>query len=136
MGIGVALALAAGRAYWWFGGFPSSVAPPEADAAPQDVVETYLEALDGHDCERAEGLWVDKDAHTWCGDVASITSWEIEPASSAAAASEYAVVQVSFDLDWRPFHDDGSVGEGDLTWSYTLTRPTGGPWRLYSEGMG
>jgi hypothetical protein len=103
------------------------------------VVETYLRALDGHDCQTAEELWVDKDADTWCDDIASIGSWRIAPVSGLpdAGTADVATVQVRFDLDWRPFQDDGSIGEGKVTWSYSLTRAGAGkPWRIYSEGMG
>jgi len=137
-GVGVALALVAGGTYWWFGGLPTSVAPPPADAQPHDVVKTYLKALDGHDCQRAERLWVDQSKDTWCDEVASIDLRHIDAPRSVVepGSGEYAVVQVRFDVDWRPFQDV-STEEGDLTWSYTLTRPGAGqPWRLFSEGMG
>lgn len=123
------------------------VAVPADDASPEQVVTAYLAALDGHDCDTAEAL-VTSDASfgaaSWCHDVAHLTDVEVrertteDPAlSGRPAPEEVADVSVSFDLDWRPFHDDVSMEEGPTAWGYLLVRETpDAPWRIFDEGLG
>lgn len=54
-----------------------------------------------------------------------------------SAPEEVAYVPVDFDLDWRLFHNDGSMDEGATTWGYLLVRESpDAPWRIFSQGVG
>jgi hypothetical protein len=123
------------------------VAVPAQDATPEQVVATYLDALNAHDCDTAEAVWTGEERDStasWCDDVASLTNIDIgdpgkeRPRRSGQSTSEEAVgVGVTFDLDWRLFHDDGSMPEGDTVWGYLLVRDSpDAPWRIFSEGVG
>lgn len=123
------------------------VPEPGGGASPEQVVAAYLEALDAHDCATAEAVWTggeQKSAGAWCDDVASLTNIEIGRAfaerpqwSGHAAPEEVINVGVTFDLDWRLFHDDGTVPQGDTFWGYLLVRDSpNAPWRIFSQGVG
>ena len=57
--------------------------------------------------------------------------------SGRAAPDEVAHVPVTFDLSWRPFHDDGSMSEGATTWGYLVVRSSAdSPWRIADQGVG
>ena len=123
------------------------VAVPPPDATPEQVVTAYIDALSAHDCETAESLMVERAKDTvtpWCKDVASLTNVEIhdhftEPpkASGHSAPDEVANVPVTFDLNWRPFHNDGSMEGGATMWGYLLVRgSSGSPWRIFDQGTG
>jgi hypothetical protein len=125
----------------------SDVAVPRLDATPEQVVTAYIDALNAHDCETAEFLMMEgaeSTATQWCQDVASLTSVNVdghfrEPpgASGHSAGEEVANVPVTFDLNWRPFQDDGSMDEGATTWGYLLMRSSSGsPWRIFDQGTG
>lgn len=125
----------------------ADVAVPPPDAAPEQVVAAYLEALDAHDCDTAEALTAadsGDQARSWCEDVASLTDVEIgdhveeSPEHSGyGAPAEVANVPVSFDLSWRLLHDDGSMDEGATAWGYLLVRESpDAPWRIFSQGLG
>ncbi|MGH3510422.1 MAG: hypothetical protein ACRDPI_09360 [Nocardioidaceae bacterium] len=83
-------------------------------------------------------------AKSWCDDVASLTDVKIHhhfperPKDSGhSVPEEVANVPVSFDLNWRPFHNDGSMEEGAITWGYLLGRDsTHSPWRIFDQGTG
>ena len=50
---------------------------------------------------------------------------------------EVANVPVTFTLDWRLFHGDGSLEEGPTTWGYLLERTSARePWRIFEQGTG
>lgn len=123
------------------------VAVPPPEATPEDVVAAYLEALDVHDCATAEALMTPAargQAARWCAAVASLDGTVISdhvvarPEYSGHSAPEEVVdVRVTFDLSWRPFHDDGSMDEGTTSWGYLLVRGSeGSPWRIFDQGMG
>lgn len=123
------------------------VATPAADASPEQVVTAYVNALNAHDCHTAESLMTagaKEDAKSWCEDVASLTNVNIdhhttEPpqASGHSAPDEVANISVTFDLSWRPFHDDGSMDEGRTVWGYLLVRGSAhSPWRIFDQGTG
>jgi hypothetical protein len=125
----------------------SDVAVPPRNAPPEKVVMVYIDALNAHDCETAQALMIEaaKDsAAQWCKDVASLTSVDVhdhfmEPpqASGHSARDEVANVPVTFNLSWRPFHDDGSMDEGATTWGYLLMRgSSGSAWRIFDQGTG
>jgi hypothetical protein len=50
---------------------------------------------------------------------------------------EVANVPVTVNLNWRPFHNDGSMDEGATAWGYLLLRETAdSPWRIFDQGTG
>lgn len=125
----------------------ADVAMPAAGATPEQVVKAYTEALDAHDCEAALALTTDdkKDsAKSWCEAVASLTDVEIGEHSverpewsGHSPGDQVAHVPVHLNLDWRPFHNDGSMDEGATTWGYLLMRSSpDGPWRIFDQGVG
>jgi hypothetical protein len=125
----------------------NDVAVPASDARPEQVVTAYLDALNAHDCDTAEAVMTDdsKDsARSWCEDVASLTELDVgdhvaeRPRwSGHAAPLEVANVPVTFNLSWRPLHDDGSMDEGTTTWEYLLVRTAAdSSWRIFDQGTG
>ncbi len=119
------------------------VAVPAADATPEQVVTAYLEALSAHDCDTAEALigqGTTDVATTWCEDVDRLSGIEVDDhvmkPADGSGAKQVANVAVRFDLDWRRFHNDGSMDEGDTVWGYRLVRDTAGsPWRIVDQGV-
>ncbi len=82
----------------------------------------YLGALNAHDCDTAQAV-VTADAKDsaklWCENVASLTDTDVRDHfterpkdSQHAAPDEVADVPVTFDLNWRLFHNDGTIEEG------------------------
>ena len=125
----------------------SEVAVPAPGATPEEVVTAYLRALTAHDCDTAEALTTlgEKDnAVSWCKDVASLSAVHVRPHSDErpkwsgrSPTEQVSNVPVTFVLDWRRFHDDGSMDEGATTWGYLLVRDsTGSPWRIFDQGVG
>ncbi|MBD8077825.1 hypothetical protein [Cellulosimicrobium arenosum] len=120
------------------------VAMPPDDAPPEQVVDAYTRALAGHDCATAGALRTPGDEPTWCADLAALTDVHVgEPTvedprySGHSPDQEVTYVPVTFDLDTRPFHGDGSMPEGATTWGYLLVRDADGdPWRIVDEGVG
>ncbi|WP_062201441.1 hypothetical protein [Demequina salsinemoris] len=124
-----------------------SVAMPADDASAEAVVQAYLEALNGHDCDTAAAL-ADADfastALQWCDAVAGLDDIDVSQAteedpfwSGLPSDVETVSVAVEFDLDWRLFHDDGSMPEGHTVWGYLLSRDSAdAPWRIYDNGLG
>lgn len=86
----------------------------------------------------------ESQAQLWCEDVASLTNigmdkhvMERPEDSGHAAPEQVARVPVGFDPSWRPFHDDGSMGEGVITWGYGLVRESADtPWPIFDQGVG
>jgi hypothetical protein len=123
------------------------VAVPPPNATPKQVVTAYLDALNAHDCGTAEAVMTDsaKDrAESWCEDVASLTDVDVRDHfmespkwSGHSPSEEVARVPVTFNLNWRPFHNDGSMDEGTTLWGYLLVRETAdSPWRIFDQGTG
>ena len=120
------------------------VAMPGAQATPEQVVQAYIGALNAYDCGTAAAIWTGQTSESWCNDVAhlrdvAIGGHRLEPASASgrSADEEVASVPVSFNLDWRPLHGDGSLQEGPTSWGYLLVRDSlRGPWRIFAEGTG
>jgi hypothetical protein len=123
------------------------IAVPANNASPEQVVTAYLDALNAHDCDTAEAVMtIDaKDsAKLWCDKVASLTDVDVRdhfterPKDSGhSAPEEVANVPVNFDLNWRLFHNDGSMDEGATTWGYLLVRDSpDSPWRIFDQGTG
>lgn len=123
------------------------IAVPANNASPEQVVTAYLDALNAHDCDTAEAVMTSDaqdSAKSWCEDVASLTDVDVRnhltehpKYSGHSAPDEVANVPVTFDLNWRPFHNDGSMEEGSTTWGYLLLRDSpSSPWRIFDQGTG
>ena len=57
--------------------------------------------------------------------------------SGHSAPAEVAHVPVAFNVNWRPFHKDGSMNEGTTAWGYLLVRDSAdSPWRIFDQGTG
>lgn len=143
----VLLALAAVAAYLLPPRQTGDVAVPPAEATPEQVVRAYLDALNAHDCETAQAVSTDvaaASAKSWCEHVAALTNIDVRqqttgrPKDSGLPASDHvADVAVSFDLKWRPLHNDGSMDEGPTPWGYLLMRSSSdAPWRIFDQGLG
>lgn len=124
-----------------------SVSVPASDATPEEVVGSYLEALNAHDCVAAQSLATEEakdSARSWCENVASLTDVDVSdhfmerPAwSGRSPGEEVANVPVTFSVNWRLFHNDGSMDEGRTTWGYRLARGSpDSPWRIFGQGVG
>lgn len=125
----------------------ADVAVPAPDATPEQVVTAYLDALNAHDCDAAQAVTTGgarDSAKSWCQDVTGLTDVDVRDHfaerprwSGHSPSAEVANVPVTFDLDWRPFHSDGSMDEGATTWGYLLVRQSAGsPWRIFDQGTG
>lgn len=125
----------------------ADVAVPAPNATPEQVVTAYLAALNAHDCDTVRALTTEggsENAKTWCEDVASLTDVDVanhlkgNPQQTGhSLPEEVANVQVSFNLNWRPLHNDGSMDEGNTAWGYLLVRTSAtSPWRIFDQGMG
>jgi hypothetical protein len=125
----------------------ADVAVPVPNATPEQVVTAYLDALNTHDCATAQAVMTEgaKDsAKSWCQDVASLTDVDVRDHvdehprwSGHSPPEEVTNVPVTFNLNWRPFHIDGSMDEGSTTWGYLLVRePADSPWRIFDQGTG
>ena len=123
------------------------VAVPAPDATPEQVVTAFVDALNAHDCQTAEALMTTgskTEARAWCEDVASLMDVDVRDhltedpqATGHSSAEEVANVPVTFNLNWRPFHNDGSMDPGATRWGYLLVRDSAhAPWRIFDQGVG
>jgi len=145
---GVVVVVAATVAYFLLPPLQTAdVAVPPSDATPERVITAYLDALNAHDCGTAEALMTAKaesQAASWCEDVANLKNVDVHDhfmerpqGSGHSAPKEVAQVPVNFDLNWRLFHNDGSMDEGATTWGYLLVRDSpDAPWRIFDQGVG
>lgn len=126
-------------AEWTFQVIPferRDVAMPAQNASPQEIVAAYIDALDAHDCDTAEALWLsDKDTpRTWCSDFSSAQM--LGQATALFHESPRRIhFEVTLRIRWRPFKDDGTFGDDPFLWGYTLTRDSRGAWRIVDNGM-
>lgn len=112
------------------------VAMPSLSASPQEVVTAYVEALDAHDCDTAEELWLsDKDTpQMWCSGVSRA---QIVGDTDAFHESARRIdVPLKLNVRWRPFKDDGTIEGDPFPWSYILTQDARGAWRIVDNGQG
>jgi hypothetical protein len=109
---------------------------PSDDAAPEQVVKAYADAVHADDCRTAEALMA-KPRLSWCGGV-DITALKVTARTQERKATESGdgplIERVWVDLTSR---GGVSLPDGDHEWSYLLER-TGpnGAWRIYDQGMG
>ena len=112
------------------------VAMPPGSASPQQVVATYVEALDAHDCDTAEELWLnDKaDPEMWCSQISRA---RIVGAADASRESAGRIdVSLTLNVRWRPFQNDGTIAGDPFSWTYILTQDRRGAWRIIDNGQG
>ena len=107
---------------------------PAASASPVEVVRSYLDALNKHDCSTAVALWTTRETpSSWCDDVSEITA-EVVGTSKEGNPATQRDVSVQINVRWRPFHDDGTL-PSNFGWTFLMKRlPTG--WRIYDSGQG
>jgi hypothetical protein len=125
----------------------SDVVVPSPDAIPEQVVMTLIDALNAHDCHTAEAVMTEgakEGAKSWCEAVDSLTDvgvgdhhTERPQETGHSPPEEVANVPVTFNLNWRPFRNDGSMDEGATSWGYLLVRDSAhAPWRIFDQGVG
>jgi hypothetical protein len=118
---------------------------PAAGASPEDVVQTYLDALNAHDCGTADALMTPGTRSlSWCHDVASLSAVQVRPHVSEqprtvgiAANRQVVMVPVVFTMEWRLFHRKSFISDGTTDWRYLLVRSSiRGPWRIFNQSAG
>lgn len=124
-----------------------SVAVPPVGASPRRVVETYIAALNAHDCATARAVttgFARWQVMGWCHGVARLSGLRVGtfvhegPRYSGLPASASVVTApVTFDLHWRLLHASDSMSGGPTQWGYELVRTSpGAPWLIDDEGAG
>lgn len=114
--------------------FGGHVPMPARNASPERVVRTYIDALNKHDCATAVALWSDPSTPSiWCDQVSSVKARVLGQFSEASPASQRDG-SVDVTVDWRPFHNDGSLPP-KFGWKFLLRNSAAG-WRIYDEGQG
>lgn len=109
---------------------------PSDQAAPEQVVKAYADAVHADDCETAEAL-VEEAALSWCGAV-DITALKVTGRTQERKETESGngpmIERIWVDLTSQG--GDVSLPDGDHAWSYLLDR-TGpnGAWRIYDQGL-
>jgi hypothetical protein len=110
--------------------------PPDG-ATPEQVVQSYADAVHAGDCKIAEALVNDR-AQSWCGriDISALKVTELTQERKEAGSGQGSLIE----RVWVTFTSRGgdiSVSDGDHVWSYLLDR-TGpnGAWRIYDQGLG
>lgn len=123
------------------------VAMPPSDASPAQVVKTYLDALDSHDCGTARALTAasaSDEVGWWCDNLSSVRDVVVRkpftdnPGATRKDPSARVVnVPVFFDLRWRATVSDVDVADIIPGWGYLLKRNSpDGPWRIFDQGLG
>ncbi len=148
LGTAAAAAVVLAATVWWGDAPRRDVEAPPPSASPRQVVATYLEALDAHDFETAGQLLApgfrEHAEETWFDDVDTVTDVEVgrpfqeNPKwSGNPPGVEVMNVPVTFDVQWRWLHNDGSMEEGRTEWGYLLERSgPSAPWRIFDDGSG
>ena len=111
-----------------------------ASTTPQDVVRSYLGALQERDESAAASLTTGPCAtgNAWAADPPRIEDVEVSPAvpesTTGTAGEGYAeavFVPVTFDLHGA----DETMPDGPTSWGYVLVRDSGAePWRIAGAG--
>ena len=110
--------------------------PPD-DATPEQVVQTYADAVHARDCKTADAL-VNNQRQSWCGgiDITALKVIELTQEHKATDSGQGPMIE----RVWVKLTSQGgdiSLPDGDHLWSYLLDR-TGpnGAWRIYDQGTG
>jgi hypothetical protein len=119
---------------------------PAADAEPQHVVRSYLDALDAHDLDTASTLLtpdyrqqVERTGGNWFANLRSVRDVRVSAAEDArdgyGVGSHYPhAVRVPATFTVRLFFDQ-PTGDGPLNWSFVLVRESvTEPWRIHDGG--
>jgi hypothetical protein len=124
------------------------VGMPAANAAPAQVVETYVRALDAHDFRTAERLLVPavraQYRRAWFLDVDHVSGLVVGPVRAERPSwsgrnhrTQVMRVPVRWSLRWRFVHRDSSLPSGRSTWGFWLSRTSDRkPWRIFDQGTG
>ena len=109
---------------------------PPQDAAPEPVVQTYLDALDAHDCATANALFPTGN-HDECRNVNTIRNVKLHvPTKAPSPEALRTSVGADSQLRWRWIHTDPTL-TGSVIWGYFLTRKApDSPWVITGEGVG
>lgn len=118
----------------------TSVDVPPDDATPEDVVRTYLQALDARDAGTAAELYPPPNGQgSWACNVRTIDDVGITADGSGdAAQAGNGMVRLTAAFTVHRF-DESAAGEdnGPVWRSYELRRQgEGGPWRIVTAGQG
>ncbi|MFD6176973.1 MULTISPECIES: hypothetical protein [unclassified Isoptericola] len=111
----------------------AEVTVPPADAAPEQVVRAYLEAVAAHDCDTAAALTAG-GATDFCDDTRSLEILEVVPAPHLSDG-DLSAVNTDFEATWRPFSGVVDVPEEGWGWTYYLAHGPEG-WRIVDAGTG
>ena len=122
------------------------VAPPSANASPEQVVLTYLHALDGHDSATARQLVTPRshvDVPHWLADTAAVrditvlgTRLDTEYAQESGTPYPQAYeVDTQFRFRAHSWKEDISFPSGTRVWSYFLVQDHG-RWLIQDNGQG
>jgi hypothetical protein len=109
--------------------------PPATSAAPEVVLQAYLDALVHGDCSAGKALgsaqFIQVGGGELCG-ATKVKSFRIDAAAPSPFSDEvvYATTLVTTGSD------DASVQPGTLTWFYDLKLQPDGAWRLVGGGSG
>lgn len=110
----------------------------DAGTSPEDVVRSYLGALQDDDAAAAEALVTGSESGgPWISDpprIEDVVVSEATPESTVGTAGEghdeAVFVPVTFDLHGA----DETMPDGPTTWGYVLVRDGDGPWRIAGQG--
>ena len=110
--------------------------PPD-DATPEQVVQTYADAVHARDCKTADAL-VNNQRQSWCGgiDITALKVIELTQERKATDPGQGPMIERVW-VNLTSQGGDISLPDGDHAWSYLLDR-TGpnGAWRIYEQGTG
>jgi hypothetical protein len=106
------------------------VLPPDS-ASPATVLDAYLTALTGNDCQTARALGTSSFGNgELCGAV-HVSTYSVDPTPAMPTDGE-----VIFATTLTTSGDGASIAAGDVTWFYDLVRQSNGAWRIIGGGSG
>jgi hypothetical protein len=121
----------------------ADVTIPPADASPVQVVETYLRAIDVHDCDTARAMWVGPNAgyaNDDCVSISRISQVRPEPTvmsdETSGTDGTASRVAVSYQVSYRPFRRQLPDGRELLFYDLSRSSALGAPWRIIDAGTG
>lgn len=110
---------------------------PSPTASPEQVVETYIHALNEHDCDTAAALWAvgnGSEGRQWCYRVEHVTAWHLQQMTGSLGPNSITV-SAMMRVDRRLLSGDDTLPGGPFGWSYDLIRQRDG-WRISNNGQG
>jgi hypothetical protein len=109
-----------------------AVLPPDS-APPAAVLDAYLKALNGGDCQTARALVTSTFTvgnGELCGAV-RVSAYSVNPTPATPPDGE-----VIFATTLTTSGDGVSIPAGDVTWFYDLVHQPSGAWRIVGGGSG